>query len=294
MDVSNHRYASSPLITNSYPMVSTPKFTLDSNSSLNLSLLTDDRSTENVTESFVTTCSSLQTILSHMQLKLATVFLQETEYLQSREQHLQFTEQSIGKRVEQIKFLQNQRQQLEHDFDRIKIRLENAVIQITNFHIHGAKTLQELFSDSSQLDLQISELLSESLASLNRSRSLIRSTTSDLTTKSHEIQSELIKRQTLLRQTQSSVLFMLEQINTLNQLNTEHVGDVTIASIDFEKRYQQLLDQCETTQMNWDIKKEFDDVQRLEKEKKQLEKDLLEQTILLENISTILDKTIMK
>ncbi|UJR23884.1 hypothetical protein I4U23_026856 [Adineta vaga] len=285
MDI-QHYCSFSSLINNYHPNISTPsKFSLDSNS---------PHSLEKTTDSFITTYTSLQTILSQIQLKLATVFLQETEYLQYREQQIEFTEQSITKRLQQWKILRNEREELENEFNQIKDRLEYAVIQITKFRIDGVESLQRLFSDSHQIDIEISELLSESLASLNRSRLIIKSNVNDFIDKSNEIQTELTDRQVLLRYTQSSITLMLELINTLNQFNVEHVEELTMTSLDFEKQYHQFLDTTETTKFNWDIDNELNEIRQLEKEKNQLENDLLEQMILLENISTILDKTILK
>jgi hypothetical protein len=86
---------------------------------------------------------------------------------------------------------------------------------------------------------------------------------------------------------------MLELVNTLNQLNIEHSQDITMAITDFEKQYQQFTDISGTTKSHWNIQKEMDEVRLLENEKIQLEKELLEETILLENIYTILGKAII-
>lgn len=85
---------------------------------------------------------------------------------------------------------------------------------------------------------------------------------------------------------------MLELVNNLNHLNIEHSHDITMAITDFEKQYQQFTDASEITKSHWDIQKEIDEIRLLENEKCQLEKELLEQTILLDNINTILEKTI--
>lgn len=87
---------------------------------------------------------------------------------------------------------------------------------------------------------------------------------------------------------------MLELVNTLNQMNIQHSQDITMTTIDFEKQYQQFTDLSETTNNHWDINKEMKEIHLLENEKNQLEKELLEQTILLENIDTILGKTIIR
>jgi len=85
---------------------------------------------------------------------------------------------------------------------------------------------------------------------------------------------------------------MLELVNTLNQLNIEHSQDITMAITDFEKQYQQFINIKETTKSQWNIQKEMDQIRLLENEKLQLEKELLEQTVLLDNIYTILGKAI--
>jgi len=85
---------------------------------------------------------------------------------------------------------------------------------------------------------------------------------------------------------------MLELVNTLNQLNIEHSQDITMAITDFEKQYQQFINIKETTKSQWNIQKEMDQIRLLENEKLQLEKELLDQTVLLDNIYTILGKAI--
>jgi hypothetical protein len=63
-----------------------------------------------------------------------------------------------------------------------------------------------------------------------------------------------------------------------------------MTSIDFERQYQQFLDTSQTSKSDGDIEKQWDDVQELEKNKRQLEEEFLEQTILLDHISTVLNK----
>jgi len=153
--------------------------------------------------------------------------------------------------------------------------------------------LRTLFSESRQIDEELSGLISESIASLNRSRIIVHSKINEFSQKSDYIHSELIDREDLIRNTQLSITLMLELVNKLNQLNMEHSKDITMAITDFQKRYQQFTDVSETTKSHWNIHKEMDEVCSLENEKFQLEKELLEQTILLENIYTILGKAII-
>jgi hypothetical protein len=65
-----------------------------------------------------------------------------------------------------------------------------------------------------------------------------------------------------------------------------------MAITDFEKQYQQFINIKETTKSQWNIIKEMDQIRLLENEKLQLEKELLDQTVLLDNIYTILGKAI--
>lgn len=88
-------------------------------------------------DSFTTNYSSLQTMLSQMQLKVAAAFLQETEYLQQREQRLEYEEKLLQERNRQLENLRHERERMEEDFFQIKNRLESAVIQITKFKIDG-------------------------------------------------------------------------------------------------------------------------------------------------------------
>ncbi len=87
--------------------------------------------------SFRTTYSSLQTMLSQIQLKVAAAFLQETEYLQQREQRLEYEEQILSERHKQLETIRYERERMEKDFHQIKDRLESAVIQVTKFKTDG-------------------------------------------------------------------------------------------------------------------------------------------------------------
>ncbi|CAF4035424.1 unnamed protein product, partial [Rotaria sp. Silwood2] len=206
-------------------------------------------------DSFRTTYSSLQTILSQMQLKLASAFLEETEYLKQREERLEQEEQSLTKRIQKLENIQIERQQIEKEFSKLKDRLETAVTQVTNFQTNGTQILRTLFSESRQIDEQLSGLISQCLASLCRSRTIVNSKINEFLQKSEHIQSELTDRQILIHNTQSSIKLMLELVNTLNELNIENSQDITIAISDFEKRYQEFTDLSQTTKYTLDIDK---------------------------------------
>lgn len=90
-------------------------------------------------DSFTTTYSSLQTMISQMQLKVAAAFLQETEYLSHREQRLDFDEQILVERTKQLEQIRHDRKQIQEDFNRIKDRLEHAVIEVTKFQTNGVR-----------------------------------------------------------------------------------------------------------------------------------------------------------
>ncbi|CAF0839552.1 unnamed protein product [Rotaria sordida] len=236
-------------------------------------------------DSFTSTYSSLQTMLSQMQLKVAAAFLQETEYLQQREQKLEYEEQLLIERNKQLENLRHEREHMEEDFLQIKNRLDSAVIQ--------AQILQTLFSESRQIDEQLSELISESMASLVRTRSIMNSKTNNFIEKSDDVHTELNDRTTLIRNTESTITMMLELINILNQLNIEHSQDLSIAKTDFDIKNQEFIDLSQTLKHNWDIKKEIEHIRLLENEKIQVQKELLEQTLLLENLKTVLGKAII-
>jgi uncharacterized protein YeeX (DUF496 family) len=135
-------------------------------------------------------------------------------------------------------------------------------------------------------------VISQSITSLNRSRTIIHSKINEFSYKSNHIQSELTDRQVFIRNTQLSIRLMLELVNTLKQFNIQHSQDIIITTTDFKKRYQQFTDRAETINYHWNINKEMKEVCLLQNEKIQLEKELLEQTILLENIYSILGKAI--
>ena len=90
-------------------------------------------------ESFVSTYSSLQLILSQMQMKLAAMFLQETEYLQTREEQLEQDEQVFQQCVKSLQQIQFEREELEKDFTLLQNRLESAIVHVINFHTNGVR-----------------------------------------------------------------------------------------------------------------------------------------------------------
>jgi hypothetical protein len=92
-------------------------------------------------DSFTTTYSSLQTMLSKMQLKVAAAYLQETEYLQQREQRLEYEENFLLERHKQLENIRHERERIEEDFIQIKDRLELAVIQVTKFKTDGVNLI---------------------------------------------------------------------------------------------------------------------------------------------------------
>ena len=105
-----------------------------------------DQSSIKTQDSFVTTYSSLQIILSQMQVKLASVFLQETEYLQQREQRLEDDERSTVQRMQQLKMIQNERKQLEKEFSKLQDRIEAAVVHLINFRTDGVRSFSFIYS----------------------------------------------------------------------------------------------------------------------------------------------------
>ncbi|CAF3472337.1 unnamed protein product [Rotaria sp. Silwood1] len=273
--------------------IHTPINSLSLNEQLRLERDIAHQSSVITRDSFTTTYSSLQTMLSQMQLKVAAAFLQETEYLQQREQRLEYEEQLLIERNKQLENLRYERERMEEDFIQIKNRLESAVMQVTKFKTDGAEILQTLFSESRQIDEQLSELISQSMASLVRTRSIINSKTNNFIEKSDEIRTEFNDRTTLIRNTELAITMMLELINVLNQLNIEHSQDLSIAKTDFDKKNQDFIDLSQTIKHNWDIKKEIEQINLLENEKIQVQQELLEQTLLLENLKTVLGRAII-
>jgi hypothetical protein len=152
--------------------------------------------------------------------------------------------------------------------------------------------LRALFSESRQIDEQLSQLISESLASLVRSRTIIHSKTDDFLQKSDQIRSEFHDRTALIRHTELAIGMMLELINLLSQLNIEHSQDLSIGKTDFDRKHADFIDLSQTIKQNWDIHKEMEQIRLLENEKAQLQKDLFEQSLLLENFQTVLGKAI--
>jgi hypothetical protein len=131
------------------------------------------------------------------------------------------------------------------------------------------------------------------MASLVRSRSIIHSKTNDFIQNSDDIRSELNDRTTLIRNTELAITMMLELIHLLNQLNIEHSQEISIVKTDFDRKNQDFYDVSRTIKHDWDIKKEVEQIRSLEHEKIQAQKDLLEQTLLLENLKTVLGKAII-
>lgn len=85
---------------------------------------------------------------------------------------------------------------------------------------------------------------------------------------------------------------MLELINLLSQLNIEHSQDLSIGQTELERKNGDFIDLSQTIKQNWDIQKEMEQVRLLENEKAQLQKDLFDQSLLLENFQTVLGKAI--
>jgi len=131
------------------------------------------------------------------------------------------------------------------------------------------------------------------MASLVRSRSIVHSKTNDFIQNSDDIRSELNDRTTLIRNTELAITMMLELIHLLNQLNIEHSQEISIVKTDFDRKNQDFYDVSRTIKHDWDIKKEVEQIRSLENEKIQAQKDLLEQTLLLENLKTVLGKAII-
>jgi len=152
--------------------------------------------------------------------------------------------------------------------------------------------LQTLFAESRQIDDKLSELISESMESLGRTRTIINTKTNEFKQKTDDMREELDDRSTLIRNTESTITMMLELINTLNQLNIEHSQDLSIVQIDFDRRNQDVNDVSQTMKHNWDIKQEIQQIQLLENEKKQVQNELYDQTLLLENLKAVLGKAI--
>jgi hypothetical protein len=119
------------------PEVQTPITDLSFSEQLRLERDIAHQSSVVTRDSFRTTYSSLQTMLSQMQLKVAAAFLQETEYLQQREQRLEYEEQFLTERQKQLDNIRQQRERMEEDFLQIKERLEAAVRHISKFKTDG-------------------------------------------------------------------------------------------------------------------------------------------------------------
>jgi hypothetical protein len=148
-----------------------------------------------------------------------------------------------------------------------------------------------LFAESRQIDEQLSQLISNSMASLIRSRIMVQTATNEFVQKSDTIRSELIDRAELIRNTQSSITLMLDLVNAVNELNAAHGQDLDIVTMGVEQKYKDFVDMSQNTKHDWDIGKELDEIRLLENEKVQAEKDLFEQATLLENIKVVLGKT---
>ena len=177
-----------------FPDVQTPLNSFSLTEQLRLERDIAQQSSVITRDSFNTTYSGLQTMLSQMQLKVAAAFLQETEYLQQREQRLESAEQQLVDRTRHLEHLRRDRERLEENFAQVKDRLECAVIQVTKFQTDGvsvrivfSRTEPLLFVDSrrrlfeiSSLNLvkstrRLSQLISDSMAStrsFSRTRSL--------------------------------------------------------------------------------------------------------------------------
>ena len=131
------------------------------------------------------------------------------------------------------------------------------------------------------------------MESLVRSRSVIQNKSKTFLEKTEDVRAEYHDRTTLIRHTESTISMMLELINTLNQLNVEHSQDLSIVKADFEKRNEDFNQLSQTIKQNWDIKKELEQIRCLENEKIRVQKDFYDQTLLLENLKTVLGQAIL-
>ena len=117
--------------------IQTPRYSLSFNEQLRRERDIAHQSSVITQDSFATTYSNVQTMISQMQLKVAAAFLQETEYLQQREERIEFEEKLLTDRQKQLDNLRQERERIEHDFCQIKQRLESAIVQVTKFKTDG-------------------------------------------------------------------------------------------------------------------------------------------------------------
>lgn len=120
----------------------TPINSLSLNEQLRLERDIAHQSSVKTRDSFTTTYSSLQTMLSQMQLKVAAAYLQETEYLKEREERLEYEERLLSEHQNQLDNVRHERKCVEEDFIRMKDRVESAVIQVSKFKTDGVIILQ--------------------------------------------------------------------------------------------------------------------------------------------------------
>jgi len=153
--------------------------------------------------------------------------------------------------------------------------------------------LQILFSESRQIDADLSALISECLGSLTRCRTMIDEKINNFSQQSARMRTNLIDRQAQIRHTQLTITLMLDLVNQLNEQNVEHSNELTLALRQLEKKCQDAQNQSETTKMYWNIQQELNEILKLEKQKQQLKQELFDQTLMLENINTVIGKAII-
>jgi len=110
---------------------------------------------------------------------------------------------------------------------------------------------------------------------------------------SARMRTNLIDRQAQIRHTQLTITLMLDLVNQLNEQNVEHSNELTLALRQLEKKCQDAQNQSETTKMYWNIQQELNEILKLEKQKQQLKQELFDQTLMLENINTVIGKAII-
>ena len=107
-----------------------------------------ERLSNEVEDSFVSTYSSLQLILSQVQMKLAAIFLQESEYLRKREEELERNEELFHERCKSLKTIENEREEFEQHFVQLQHRLEAAIVHVIRFQTDGVRDFsQSIFFD---------------------------------------------------------------------------------------------------------------------------------------------------
>lgn len=106
------------------------------------------------------------------------------------------------------------------------------------------------------------------------------------------MKNEIDERTKTIEKVESTINVMLELINVLTRCNSDHFQDLNLINDDFQRKNRDFTEFSRFMENNFDIRQEIEQIRFLEKEKLRLNKELLDDTLLLDRLKTVLGKSI--